>query len=226
MLSEHTAVTRRRGVKLAVLSSYTTTQFVSMLRLAAMRHGIGLEIYECLYGQYRQEILDPDSPLYRFGPDVVVLATHAGDLALPEFSETPHQAIEAECARWTSLWRTLAERCDARIIPHNFAVPGTTALGHLAVRTPGALHTMTHALNAALGEASGNAVSIVDCERLAGQFGKARWFDDRYWFISKQAVALDALPLLANHTVAILAAVLGLSRKCLVMDLDNTLWGA
>ncbi len=224
VLNEHTPATRR-SVKLAVLGSYTTTQFVSTLRLATMRQGIALEIYECPYGQYRQEILNPDSPLYRFGPEVVVLATHAGDLALPEFSETPHQAIEAEVTRWTSLWQTLAERCDARIVQHNFAVPVMTALGHLAARTPGALHTMTHALNAALGEAAGNAVSIVDCERLAGQFGKAGWFDDRYWFMSKQAVALDALPLLANHTVAVLAAVLGLSRKCLVMDLDNTLWG-
>ena len=78
-----------------------------------------------------------------------------------------------------------------------------------------------HALNAALGEAAGNALAIIDCERLAGQFGKAGWFDDRYWFMSKQAVALNALPLLASHTVAVLAAVLGLSRKCLVMDLDH-----
>ena len=42
---------------------------------------------------------------------------------------------------------------------------------------------------------------------------------------AKQAVALDALPLLARHTAAVLAAWLGLSRKCLVLDLDNTLWG-
>src|SRR4030095_6575721 len=68
-------------------------------------------------------------------------------------------------------------------------------------------------------------LSIVDCDRLAASYGRDRWFDDRYWCRSKQAVALEALPLLARHTSAVMAAQLGLSRKCLVLDLDNTLWG-
>jgi FkbH-like protein len=55
--------------------------------------------------------------------------------------------------------------------------------------------------------------------------GRNHWFDDRYWHVAKQAVALDALPLLARHTIAVLAASLGMSRKCLVLDLDGTLWG-
>ena len=84
---------------------------------------------------------------------------------------------------------------------------------------------MMHALNARLGESAGGTVSIVDCERLSAQYGKRRWFDDRYWYVSRQAVALDALPTLARHTAAVLAADLGLSGKCLVLDLDNTLWG-
>src|SRR5581483_7861433 len=68
-------------------------------------------------------------------------------------------------------------------------------------------------------------VVVVDCDRLAATYGKSRWFDDRYWFMAKQAVALDALPELARHTAAMVAAVEGLSSKCLVLDLDNTLWG-
>ncbi len=58
-----------------------------------------------------------------------------------------------------------------------------------------------------------------------GVFGKRRWFDERYWILAKQAVALDALPLLARHTAAVIAGDLGLPKKCLVLDLDNTLWG-
>jgi len=52
-----------------------------------------------------------------------------------------------------------------------------------------------------------------------------RWFDPRYWNLSKQAVSLEAVPLLARHTAAVIGADLGVSRKCLVLDLDNTLWG-
>jgi FkbH-like protein len=84
---------------------------------------------------------------------------------------------------------------------------------------------MVHALNRELAAAAPDYVSIVDCDRLSADFGRSRWFDDRYWVRSKQAVALEALPQLANHTAAVIAARLGLSRKCLVLDLDNTLWG-
>ncbi len=84
---------------------------------------------------------------------------------------------------------------------------------------------MAQSVNACLGEAAGNTVSIVDCERLSAFIGKQRWCDPRYWNLSKQAVALEAIPLLSRHTAAVMAAALGLSRKCLVLDLDNTLWG-
>jgi FkbH-like protein len=86
---------------------------------------------------------------------------------------------------------------------------------------------MLQSLNLRLGElaAGTGGVSLVDCDRLAGAVGKERWFDDRWWARSKQAVGLDAVPVLARQTAAVIAAAAGLSRKCIVLDLDNTLWG-
>jgi FkbH-like protein len=214
-----------RSSKLALLGSYTTTQFEPLLRLVARRCGIDLEIYSGAYGQYRQEILDPHSGLYRFDPDFVLLAVHEGDLALPELSASPAAEVEAELRRWTTLWDTVTSRSRARVVQFNFAQPSELPLGHLAARVPGSRYMMTHALNARLGEAARTAVLMVDCERLSSLFGKDRWFDPRYWHLSKHAVALEALPLLARHSAAVLAAATGLSRKCVVLDLDNTLWG-
>ncbi len=215
----------KRTVKLAVLGSYTTTQWVPMLHLAARCVGIALETHECPFGQYRQEIVDADSAMYRFDPDAVVIAAHSGELAIPELVDDPSQVITDELDRWRSLWELLASRTPARIIQHNFAIEPVSALGHLSARLNGSRPAMISALNAALGEAAGTQVAIVDCERLAATLGKERWFDDKYWLLAKQAVSLEALPLLARHTVAVLGASFGLSRKCLVLDLDNTLWG-
>jgi FkbH-like protein len=64
----------------------------------------------------------------------------------------------------------------------------------------------------------------VDCERLAAEHGLRDWRDDRYWIAVRQAVSLAALPALARATAAALAADQGLSRRCVVVDLDNTLW--
>lgn len=217
--------TALRSAKVAMVSSYTTTQLCPLLQLAAARLGIHIALYESHYGQYQQDIIDPGSRLYAFAPDIVILAVHEGDLRLPEYSSTPEQEIRTEVDRWTTLWKLVAERAKARVIQHNFALPCEVPAGHLATRLPGSRYMMTQAVNMRLGEAAGHAVSLVDCERLSALIGKRQWCDPRYWNLSKQAVALEALPLLARHTAAVIAADLGLSRKCLVLDLDNTLWG-
>ena len=80
-------------------------------------------------------------------------------------------------------------------------------------------------LNLRLAEAADADVLLVDRDRVASDFGKRRSFDDRYWHLAKQAVALDALPDLAWHTVAVLAASEGLGSEAVVVDADNTLWG-
>jgi FkbH-like protein len=215
----------RRQARLALLGSYTTSQLATMLWLAALKNGISLELYESPYRQYRQEILDPASAMYASSPDLVVLAVHAGELALPLYSAAPAEDVTTEVERWQSLWRMLATRSSATIVQHLFALPPEAPFGHLGPTLPGARGTMAAAVNSQLAASVSEHVAIVDCERLAGLVGKRRWFDPRYWHLAKQAVALDVLPLLARHTAAVIAARLGLGKKCLVLDLDNTLWG-
>ena len=60
---------------------------------------------------------------------------------------------------------------------------------------------------------------------LAAREGEAAWFDPRGWYMAKIPYGPAALPVLARHVAAVLAARLGLSRRALVLDLDNTLWG-
>jgi FkbH-like protein len=218
-------IARRRSVRVALTGSFTTTQLAQTLRLAARRAGIGMEIYESPYGQYEQEIIHPHSPLYGFNPDVLVLAVQERDLQLPQYSDCHEEEIAAEVSRWTRLWEAVAKNSRARLIQYNFALPIEMPMGHLGSRIPGSRYMMVRAVNARIGERAGHAVSIVDCEYLSALYGKQRWCDPRYWYLAKQAVALDALPLLARHTAAVMAADLGLTRKCLVLDLDNTLWG-
>jgi FkbH-like protein len=198
-----------------------------MLRLAAARSGIALDVVDGAYGQYRQEILDPRSPLYASIPDFVLIATHERELGLPSLADAAAAAVETELERWTSLWRAVGRHSAARVVQHNFVVPPGPPWGHLSAQLPESRHAMTLALNVRLGVAAAQSrgVAIVDCDRIASEFGKTRWVDPRYWHLSKQAVSLEALPLLARHTAAVIAASLGLGRKCIVLDLDNTLWG-
>jgi FkbH-like protein len=218
-------VEARRTARVAVIGSYTLTQYASLLRLAALRAGVALDIFEGGFNQYRQELVDADSALWAFAPEFVIIAVHEGDLALPFESDAPRDAVDAEVGRWTALWDQVASRSRARVVQHTFVVPPNPPLGHLAARRAGSRYAMTQAVNLRLGEAAGAGVLLLDCDRLASLYGKTRWFDARYWLHAKQAVALGALPLLTRHTAAVLAGDLGLARKCLVLDLDGTLWG-
>jgi FkbH-like protein len=214
----------QRHARAAVIGSYTLSQFALMLPLAALRAGVDLTVAEGLYDQYRQELIDRSSFVHAGMYDQLVIAVHAGAAQLPRTSDAPDDDIAAEVSRWHGLW-TAAATTGASIVQHNFALPPESEYGHLARGLAGSRHAMLDALNREFAAGTRPGLSIVDCDRLAASYGRDRWFDDRYWYRSKQAVALEALPLLARHTSAVMAAQLGLSRKCLVLDLDNTLWG-
>lgn len=214
-----------RAVKLAVLGSYTTDQLVDLVRLVAARRGISVELYQAGFGLYQQEVLDNESGLYAFGPDLVLLALHEGQVMLPGFSDDPEGEVEAEVARWTSFWGRIRSGPGGKVIQTNFVSRPEDPFGHISARLPGTRRSMMTRLNMRLGEEAGNEVVILDCEYLASVCGRKTWFDDRYWYRSKQAVGFDALPSMARSLVALISAELGLSRKCLVLDLDGTLWG-
>lgn len=225
LLPPHGSLPCRRKASLALLGSYTTQQFVPLLRLAAARAGIDLEIYEAPYGQYTQEVLDPHSGLWKRDHNIVLFAVHHGDVLLPESTGDPDAELDREVSRWKALWQAASRNPGAAVVQHNFALPAERPMGHLGARLRGARQRMLMELNLRLAEAAGDSVSLVDCEWLSSLIGKSRWFSPRYWYASKHAVSLEALPLLARHTAAVIAARLGLTRKCLVLDLDNTLWG-
>lgn len=217
----------RQRVRGALLGSFTTSHLAPLIELAAGATGLAVDLYEGGYGQYRQELLNPSSGLYAHDPEIVILAMHEGELALPPLVDAADAdaVVEAELATWTTYWDTIRGNSSARVVQYNFALPTELPFGHLTTSLPGSRQAMAQAINLRLGAAASGRVGIVDCERLASGFGKGRWFSPRQWHSAKQAVALDALPVLARHTAAVVGAQFGISRKCIVVDLDNTLWG-
>lgn len=214
-----------RRSKLAVLGSSTTSQLAALLPLACARAGLQVEVYEAPYGQYRQEVLDPASGLYAFDPDVVVLAVDDADLHLPLVSADPAAAVEGALRGLEVLWTTLAERSRATVLQCTIAPPPEQPLGHLGMSVPGSRQRLLQELNLQLALALPPSAALVDCARLAAEIGTRTWFDPRYWHLAKQAVSPVAVPFLTRHVAAVVAASAGLSRKCLVLDLDNTIWG-
>ncbi len=205
-------------VRLAVLGSSTTTQLPPLLALHGLAAGLALEIYEAPFGAYRQEILDPKSALYAFKPQAVLLFVN--------YRDAEDGAPEAEADRWAALWKNLRERAGCAVLMNTFDAPVERPGGNLEASLPQSRLASLRRLNVLLAErAAGGAALLVDCDHLSGVVGKERWHDARFWLHAQQAIAPSVLPRYAAEAAAVLAAAFGRARKCLVLDLDNTLWG-
>jgi predicted enzyme involved in methoxymalonyl-ACP biosynthesis len=131
--------------------------------------------------------------------------------------------VAAAVERWSGLWDRVRES-GARAVQCTFPVPADEVHGHAAAAVPDGDSSVVARINAELVRRGAGRVLFVDCDRLAAERGRRAWRDPRYWDAIRQPVAPEALPLLARAVAGVLGADLGLSRRCVVTDLDNTLW--
>jgi len=217
----------RRRCRIAFLSSFTIDFLAPILRAQCFGAGIDTEIYAGPFGQIEQEIRDPNSGLTRFHPDVVVLATDWRWLGLRDEEPSPAEAVRERVERIQSLWRESQDRLSATVIQFNHEVPAVDAFGRLSAALPGGRGRLLRAINLEMWDAAqhSRSVAILDVEQAAARFGKDRWHDPVLWHTAKQYPSAEALPVLGRQITALLRAILGLTSKCLAVDLDGVLWG-
>jgi FkbH-like protein len=219
----------RPTTRLAILGGFTTTQLAQAIELALFSMGGCVEIMEADYGVYRQEILDPSSELYRFQPNVVFLATSWRDLihrpALGMGRAEVAATVEAEVADWSALWRTAHDRLGCLVMQNSFDRPVWRQMDNHEMRHPASPWRFISRVNEALAEAAPPYVVLHDVDSLAALTGRRSWGDERYFFHAKLPCAPEFIVDYGFSVASLLAAQLGLSKKCLVLDLDNTCWG-
>jgi FkbH-like protein len=214
-----------RQARIAVLGSSTTSLLIPILRALCFRDRIGVTFHEGAFGAFRQEILERDGPLAAFKPTIVVIAPHWRDLELPAIGEVDQRDVPAAIVdEYRGLWAALHAAHGCHVIQHTFDLPADDSAGLLSVQLAAGRRRLIRRVNLALAEARPAGVSLVDTEQVAAEVGTERWSNPRLWYLARQHPSSEALPQLAEEQMAHVRAVLGLSRKVLVCDLDNTLW--
>jgi FkbH-like protein len=223
------ALPAKAGKKLAILGSFTTHQLAALIELHLFAAGIRVEVYESDYGVMQQEILDPTSGLHTFGPDILYLAPNRRSLGRrPAFTDAPErvdQLVTEQVQGWQSLWTAAHERLGCQIIQNNFDPPPHRTLGNHEMRHHTGLARFISEINRRLLDAAPVHVTIFDVDHLAASHGRWAFGDDRFYFHAKLPCAPEFLPVYAHGVASIIAAQSGAAKKCLVLDLDNTLWG-
>ena len=201
----------RRTARLAVLSSSTTSLLAPVLRAAGFRRGLQLEIYEGAYGNYQQEVLDPNSGLYEFYPDLVVILVNHRDLALPPAGG--EEQVRDFGIRLRNLWTTLLARNPCHVIQVGVDAPPAGAWGSLEAVLPDGRRRLLVSLNLALADDRPQGVSFLDANALATQVEPSYWAPAE-WYMAKQYPASAALPLLADAIGRIAPPRSDWRRKC------------
>jgi FkbH-like protein len=219
-----------KPIRLAILGSCTLAQVHPAIRVAGLRREIAITIYEGDYGQYWQELTDTASALHEFKPNTVLFALDAHHLAAGvNAALTPEDADAAFTeimSRIRECWRLARESFACPIIQQTPLPVHPNLVGNNEHRLPGSKAAFIARVNASLPAMADEAgVELLALDAEVGRDGLAAWHDPGLWHRAKQEISPVAGPLYGDLVARLIAAKQGRSSKCLVLDLDNTLWG-
>lgn len=217
--------------RIAVLGGSTTVEVKNMLEVFLLAHGVRPTFYESGYNRYSDDVLFENPELWEFKPDIVFIhTTWQNVLESPELLENPleiENRVQRELTRFEAIWEKLHTRLGATIIQNNFDLPRQRPLGNLEATQAFGRISFLMRLNA---EFAGYARShsrflINDIMYLSAEVGLNAWLDYNYWYNFHMALSPTATVALARNLAGTIKSLYGRSKKCLVLDLDNTLWG-
>jgi FkbH-like protein len=203
-----------------------------MLELFLLQQGLQPAFYESGYNRYTEDVQFDSPELMNFKPDIVYFHTGWQNVSkFPEVMEAEEEIevqVRTEVARFEALWKKVHSKLDALIIQNNFDLPRLRPMGNLEAFEPyGRIHFLMR-LNAEFANYARRTRSkflINDIHYLSAKIGLDKWHAYTYWYNFHMAVSPVATVALAQNLASIIGSAYGRSKKCLVLDLDNTLWG-
>lgn len=223
-----------KKIRLAILSSFTINGLEETLRVKCAEKKIECITFLGDYSQYNQNILDDKSALYKFSPEItfLILDTRSilGNLFYSPYLLSPSERknfADEKCKEILNLVDVFTKKTDSKLVITNFAIPTYSPYGIVETKMEYGLQQMMADLNNKLsaGLANQESVYLYDFNGFVTKFGENNVFDSKQYLFGDIKIALDYIPHLSNELIGYVIALLGLAKRCIVLDLDNTLWG-
>jgi len=215
--------------RLGLIASATTSFMAPAIIGTGARHGFAIEVIAADYGQHIQAAIDPTSPINRGACDAVLVAIdhHALNLAsTPGDPAAADAALDAALRQVDLIRDGLKRNGSPTLIVQTVARPPELLLGSFDYLAHGAMRQQIDRFNRELAARLTDSTDrLLDVAGLAETVGLGAWHDPALWHLAKASVAQPMLPLYAEWLCRVVAAIQGKSRKLLVTDLDNTVWG-
>jgi FkbH-like protein len=218
-----------QDLRIAILGGATTGFLEQPLKLELETHGISCELFCGDYNTFVSEMMDKNSDTATFNPDITFLLLTPYNISdWPVIGDTPDEVdelAERVSNHWLGLCESFHSITGSEIIVNNMHMLPVRPSGNLGCRLPWDRNSFLGRINQKLGTSAPPYVHILDVASLSSLYGISRWFDIRYWHHSRQPVAFECIVPFVRNVSAIISGIYGRSCKCVVLDLDNTLWG-
>jgi FkbH-like protein len=217
-------------IRIAVLGGSTTNSLVDLLELFLLSSGFAPVFHQSEYGRYYEDAVHDPQSLVEFRPDLIYIHTSVQNLPrLPPGTSATDLPLhlESQLSRFRAIWNSLNEHVGCQVIQNNFELPAYAILGNMDATAIAGQGRFVTRLNEAFAEEANRRpkMLIQDVHGISARIGLANWFDWDRFFSYKVLLKPEANLAVARSLDSLVRAIYGKSRKVLVLDLDNTLWG-
>jgi FkbH-like protein len=217
-------------LRVAVLGDSATQLLTQAIRGTGYDQRFDFIVHEADINQVDRQVLDPSSKLYLFKPDIIVIFESSHEL-LQKYnrmaSSERASLADNQLRRIRHLVETVHGRLKSNVIYFNYAEEDDRVFGSFANKVPSSFIYQQRKLNYMLAEcaAATPGLFINDISTIQNEVGHDRLFSPSMYVNSQMMLSLDALPTVARSVVKVISAIQGRILKCLILDLDNTVWG-
>lgn len=215
--------------RMAVVGDTATQLLCTAIRGMGVERGYNVDLFEAEYNQVERQLLDPTSDLYQYDADFIVIFQSTHKLG------EHHSLLGAEQQLTLADDRVnfLASVCEnpalagKKIIYFNYPEIEDTVFGSYANKVKSSFTYQVRKLNYELMRLSQQYQNLFICDIacLQNKLGRDMMFAANVYASTEMILSLDALPYVASRVMDIVCAVKGQFKKCLILDLDNTVWG-
>lgn len=215
--------------KVALLGDTATQFLATAIRGIGLERGYNVNLYEAEYNQIERQFLDPTSELYEFDADYIVLfqSTHKLAESHSLLSVEQQVMIADDRLSFISTMCTNPTFASKKIICLNYPEIEDTIFGSYATKVTSSLTYQIRKLNMGLMNLSQEYANLFICDiaGLQNKLGRDFMFAPNVYVSTEMVLSIDAIPYVASRVMDIICAIKGQFKKCLILDLDNTLWG-
>ncbi len=213
-------------IKVALLGDSATQLLATALMGTAVERGYNINLFEADYNQVERQILDTTSELYEFKPDYIIIFQSTHKL-LSKYNKTKPEKYSSIADERIEFVKTICSLTQARIIYFNYPEIDDNIFGNYSSKTDSSFIYQTRKLNYELMNLSQSFpnLNICDISSIQNKLGRDIMFHPSVYISTEMVLSIDALPHVAARAMDIILTLQGRFKKCLILDLDNTVWG-